>query len=155
MQLMDDLTGNKISFLHDTVIKGRELFISDATDTYPVSLLRYVIRVCAVTAAVLWIITIPNNTQEIRDKREREREFAQIGIAHRRLPNPPPPPPPWASAIVRQHPTRCTRLWSDCVSWRLRNRLIEILFLSPSLSFSSSSSFSVTCTRECTLLFTL
>jgi len=35
------LTGNKISFLHDPVIKGRELFISDATDTYPVSLLRY------------------------------------------------------------------------------------------------------------------
>ncbi|EFX72085.1 hypothetical protein DAPPUDRAFT_59449, partial [Daphnia pulex] len=33
--------GNKISFLHDPVIKGRELFISDATDTYPVSLLRY------------------------------------------------------------------------------------------------------------------
>lgn len=37
------LTGNKISFLHDPVIKGRELFISDATDTYPVSLLRYCI----------------------------------------------------------------------------------------------------------------
>ncbi|KZS22035.1 Grunge-like protein [Daphnia magna] len=39
------LTGNKISFLHDPVIKGRELFISDATDTYPVSLLRGVCRV--------------------------------------------------------------------------------------------------------------
>ncbi|KAI9560663.1 hypothetical protein GHT06_011613 [Daphnia sinensis] len=37
--------GNKISFLHDPVIKGRELFISDATDTYPVSLLRGVCRV--------------------------------------------------------------------------------------------------------------
>lgn len=33
--------GNRISFLHDPIVKGRELFISDATDTYPVSLLRY------------------------------------------------------------------------------------------------------------------
>ncbi len=32
--------GNKVSFLRDPVIKSRELFISDATDTYPVSLLR-------------------------------------------------------------------------------------------------------------------
>ena len=35
-------TGNRVSFLHDPIIKGRELFISDATDTYPVSLLRYI-----------------------------------------------------------------------------------------------------------------
>ena len=38
-------TDNKALAIDDPVIKSRELFISDATDTYPVSVLRGICRV--------------------------------------------------------------------------------------------------------------
>lgn len=102
-------TGNRISFLHDPVIKGRELFISDATDTYPVSLLRYVSRRAILLAVCLLSIVMGNsiNTSgskrraaaSTQVKRERERETSQDELSTPRGP----------LAIGRQHPTHTTR----------------------------------------------